>query len=133
MVRRERHEYRQSRREPNVPTSIAPRLPPAWLAVAFLMVSLTGCHKVRSLAGMGADPAATPAAAPADSSAKTKHLPNFGSGRKDRARAGEGPTTEPKEHAEASVSRHARRASAPFYHWDDAAPAPSRHRSRSGF
>ena len=119
-----------------MPTSIAPRRPPAWLAVAFLVVSLTGCHKLHDLAGMGADQAATPAApaAPAtDSSAKTKHLPNFGSGRKDRRPAGEGPTTEPKEQAEASVSRHARRASAPFYHWDDAAPAPSRHRSRSGF
>jgi hypothetical protein len=102
----------------------------------FLVVSLTGCHKVRSLAGMGADQAATPAApaAPtADSSAKTKHLPNFGPGRKDQGLAGGRPTTEPKENAEASVSRHARRASAPFYHWDDAAPAPSRHRSRSGF
>ena len=115
-----------------MPKSIAPRRPPAWLAVAFLVVSLTGCHKLRGLAGMGADQAETPAAPAADSSAKTTHLPNFGSGRKDRAPAGAVPTTEPKQPAEASVCRHARRASALLYHWDDETPAPSRHRSRSG-
>jgi hypothetical protein len=124
---------RHSRREPNVPKSIAPRRPPAWLAVAFLVVSLTGCHKLRGLAGMGADQAGTPAAPAADSSAKTKHLQNFGSGRKDRPPAGIGSTSESDNHDEASGSRHARRAATPLYHWDDQAPAPSRHRSRSGF
>jgi hypothetical protein len=120
-----------------VPTFIAPRRPPgrlavAFLVVAFLVVGLTGCHKLRGLAGMGADQAATPAAPAADSSAKAKHLPNFGSSRKDRPPAGDGPAAEPKEHADASESHHARRAPALFYHWDDASPAPSRHRNRSG-
>ena len=115
-----------------MPTSIATRRPPAWLAAAFL-VSLTGCHKLRGLAGMGADQSATPATPAADSSAKAKHLPNFGSGRKDRPPAGEDPATEPRQHDEVSGSRHSRRAPALFYHWDDESPAPSRHRSRSGF
>ena len=115
-----------------MPKSIAPRRPPGWLAAAFLVVSLTGCHKLQGLAGMGADHAGMPAATAADSSAKTKHLPNFGSSRKDGSLPGDGPTAEPGEHPEASVTRHAKRAAATFYHWGDETTAPSRHRGRSG-
>ena len=111
-----------------MPKSFVPRQWPRWLAVACLVTSVTGCHELGGLAGAGADQSA----APGDSPAKAKHLPNFGSSQKDRGPAGEAPTSEPGEPGEASGTHHARHAAAPFYHWDDDTPAPSRHRSRSG-
>ena len=97
-----------------MPKPIAPRRPSGWLAAASLVLSLTGCHKLQGLAGMGADQAAEPTA-PTDSSTRTKHLPNFGPSRKDRSPWWEAATAAPIPHDEASDSRHAGRAAPPFY------------------
>lgn len=114
------------------------RRPGTRLAAALVLLSVSSCHKFQGVGGDEGGAGNTPGtrsvqASGTDSSTKTKHLPNFGTGRKAHTSMSDLTSPEPSEsHSDASVTRHAGRNLAPVFHWDDGASTPSHHQRRSG-